>query len=205
VTRIPGWPAYLDVLKASGLWNADDPESQARLSREWQTLFDQQYARDEAPVVDALRGLGLQVGSIWDYVNGLPVPDAALPVLFEHLFLPYPTTVLAGIARSLADRRLRPEWPRIFTLFKETTDARLKGALAMAIAYSARPEDFDVIADLLRNPDHGGSRAMFLDYLRRSRDPRVPSLLGELLKDAQIRAGVEDVLRLIARRKKRQY
>src|SRR5262252_3641971 len=64
----------------------------------------------EAPVILALRDVGVEVDSVWDLVNtSRPYPEA-IAVLVDQVRKPYPDKVSEGIGRALAVPEARDYW-----------------------------------------------------------------------------------------------
>src|SRR5262245_23196466 len=58
-------------------------------------------AADEASVIADLAAAGAFVSSVYDFVNGGPAPDIALPVLVRHLGVAHQDRIREGIIRAL--------------------------------------------------------------------------------------------------------
>ena len=180
-----------------------DPAFVARklASDEARRLADEQYARDEAPVVADLHAAGVQVRSVWDMVNSKASFAAAMPILLEHLRRPYPVAVREGIARAMGEPAARFAWPELKSMFEQEQNQRVKDGLAVALANSAGPDEFEDLLGLVGNRDLGPARVLLLSAIDRSRDPRVQNVLEELKADEAIRPGVMDLLKKRSRRK----
>lgn len=175
---------YLEARKAK------DEELQKRKA-EW--------AVAEAPLVDALRSMGLDVHSAWDLVNTTEPYPEAIPVLFEHLRRPYPERVVEGILRALAVTESRPWWSELRNFF-EAAPAQATSGLrwAAGCALGAAAND-GVISDVLRlasDPKFGFDRATLLPALARSDDARAKMLLHELRDDPVLAKEVKKLRRV---------
>ena len=51
----------------------------------------------EEPIVNALRSVGIRVGSVWDLVNERYTEPRVIPILVEQLRLPYPYRIREGL------------------------------------------------------------------------------------------------------------
>jgi hypothetical protein len=79
-----------------------DPEFVARQREQEQTRLrkEAEFQKAEAPLVNALKEVGVSVESVWDLVNTAAPYPKAVPSLLEHLQRPYPERVREGIARA---------------------------------------------------------------------------------------------------------
>jgi hypothetical protein len=70
---------------------------------------NEELRQAEAPLVQALAEVGLDVKSVWDLVNRATrhYPEA-VPLLLGHLQRPYPDAIREGIARALTVAEARP-------------------------------------------------------------------------------------------------
>jgi hypothetical protein len=87
-------------------WKGDDdipgpPVSDWDAERRKRVADEQQAA---APIVDALRDLGIPLDSIWDLANLRVYYPAALPILTAALDHEYPEGVTVSILRALTGR-----------------------------------------------------------------------------------------------------
>jgi aminopeptidase N len=135
----------------------------------------------EAPLIEDLRRVGIDVDSAWDLVNRSTPYPSALPILVAHLERGYPPRVREGIARALAVRDARFAWGTLVRLYREEeagTDA--KAGLAVALAAAADGDVLDEVIALARDSRHGQSRVLLLAALRRL---RAQAALQELADD----------------------
>lgn len=181
------------LLKAEGRYEqmkAAQRESQGEIERK-----AAEWRRAEAPLVEDLRRAGFEVESAWDLVNiSTPYP-AALSILLDHLWRPYPDRVREGIARALAVRDAKFGWDTLIRLYREEragTDA--KDGLAVALAGSADEEVIDDLVELARDPAHGDSRLLLLRALARLRDQRAHAALRALAGDPALTEEAERLL-----------
>ena len=188
--------------EATARLNAN-PEYVARRAR--QEKIRQRSAAEnrlaEAPLVEALRSVGLEVASVWDLVNtSVPYPRA-LPVLLEHLQRSYPAVVRDGIARALAVRDAKSGWRVLLESYRRETEKRPKSGLAAAIAAAADDEVIGDVIALAHDRRQGSSRLLLLSALSRSQDPRAGKALMELRADPELQKEIQVILRRLARRK----
>ncbi|NJS40752.1 MAG: hypothetical protein HC783_19110 [Rhodobacteraceae bacterium] len=196
--RVPGWPEYLEQLKATGRWKGDDPAIRELLVREWRALADEQYASDEAPIVAEVQAAGVAIKSVWDMVSRKESFPGAMPVLCKHLKLDYPPKVREGIARAMSDGAARPYWDELVRLYKRETDENVRDALAVALCGAAGPEQFDELISLSLDPANGKSRVVLIWALER----RIPvqqaePVLATLEKDPTTKVQAEASLKFV--------
>jgi HEAT repeat protein len=154
------------------------------------------WRQAETPLVEELRGAGLDVEWSWDLVNtSKPYPEA-LPILLEHLQRSYPDRVREGIARALAVRDAQFAWPTLTRLYREEdAGTNAKDGLAVAIAATSHDEVIDELISLAGDTQHGESRLLLLRALKRSRNPRARTALEELEADPELEKEVRRLLR----------
>jgi len=79
-----------------------------------------------------LREVGLDVKSVWDLINAPARYEQAIPVLLQHLRLPYSDRIREGIARALAVPDARHAWPTLVAEFKNAPMGKENGILLCA-------------------------------------------------------------------------
>lgn len=173
-----------------------DPEyvARRRAQRERVQQREAELKAVEAPLVEDLRAVGIDVEWSWDLVNrAAPYPEA-LPVLLQHLERSYPDPVREGIARALAVPDARFAWDTLLRLFRqEPPGTRAKDGLAVALAAVADDEVVDQVGALLRDVRHGESRVFLVGALGRSKTPEARVVLAELQDDPQLRTEIRRV------------
>lgn len=108
-----------------------------------QDLLDKMYffEKEEEPLVNDLKTIGIYVESVWDLVNNRPHPhlknvfvgqyDIAYPILVKHLDYDYHPRVKEGIIRALTEKNAaKVAKDKILDLFNKETDKNLKWVLA---------------------------------------------------------------------------
>ena len=173
-----------------------DPAFQARQQERDRKHEETERAlrQAEAPLVQALSKVGVQVESVWDLANTKVSYPQAAPVLLDHIERAYPDAVRAGIARALAVSGSRAEWGVLTGLYRKERGRRTKEGLAVAIASNATD---DVIGDVIafaRDRTHGTSRVLLLEALERSADPRSLSALKEMGNDLELQKEIKTIL-----------
>jgi hypothetical protein len=86
-----------------------DPLYRARMEKRERErlLVNARLRRQEQPLLTALSRVGVTVESVWDLVNTSEAYPEAIPVLVQHLWLPYDLRIKEGIARALTVRQTR--------------------------------------------------------------------------------------------------
>ena len=128
---------------------------------------------------------------------------AAAPILLSWLPRIESETIKDVIARSLtgepearrlgAARVLVDEFPRL-------ADQQTKWAYGNALSTLADESVADDLIALLRDREHGTGRQMLCDALKRTRDPRAPDVLIELIDDDDVAGHAILALRLYGRK-----
>lgn len=113
----------------------------------------------------------------------------AVPVLLRWLPQIESATIKDAIARSLTGE---PEARRLGAArvlvdeFRQLDDELAKWAFGNALATLADESVADDLIALLRETKHGTGRQMLCDALKRTKDPRTPGVLIELLADDDV-------------------
>lgn len=147
--------------------------------------MEEESRRAQAPLIEELRAVGVEVDSAWELVNTSTPYPAALPILLEHLQRPYPDRVREGIARALAVRGAKFGWERLVRLYREEpagTDA--KDGLAVALAAASDDDVVDEVISLAEDVEHGESRLLLLRRLKRSRSAEARAALERFADDS---------------------
>lgn len=124
----------------------------------------------------------------------------SLPVLLDQLQRPYPDEVREGIARAIAVPEAKFAWPVLVRLYRHEQEKRSKDALAVALGNIADDDTTDELISLAKDAQHGESRVLLLDALKRSRAPGARRALMELGSDPQLYKEVQRILRAKHRR-----
>jgi hypothetical protein len=147
---------------------------------------------DAAPLVAALANVGFGVGSVWDLVNSPDPYKDAIPVLLEHLKVPYLDRTRDGIARALAVPDARGAWTELVELFRaeptlnESGKSETKRGLAVALAATATDGTIEELIALAKDKTHGSSRLLLLRALRRSKLPSAKQAIEALAADPDL-------------------
>jgi hypothetical protein len=153
-----------------------------------QKVMDEELKSAE-PIVKALNVAGVPVRSLWDLdkidKNYL---SFALPVLCDHLVKPYPESVLGGIVNYFNVPEGREYWDFLVEQYQKRPNLpdyfnSAKDRLAATLAMLATDKELDQIIDLIRDPNNGGSRLLFLLALKKSRQLKAKVVIEELQAD----------------------
>ena len=161
------------------------------------------WARAEAPLVEELQALGVEVSSVWDLVNTSNSYDQALPLLSSHLRRDYPDRVLEGIARALAVPASRELWAELLDVFLRWDDATAlgaKGGLGAALSVAADDSVIDDVIALVRDEKQGDNRIFLLSVLARSKRPEARKVLEESTDDPSLRPEAQRLLKRLEKR-----
>ena len=152
---------------------------------------------NEAPLVAALRAVGVKVESVWDLVNTHATYSVAIPVLLEHLQRDYMGEIREGIARALAVPEAAWAWDVLFGAFQQEPAGgrpNVKFALACALSGASSDDVIDRIIALVRDPSVGENRLALLNALGRSRLPRARQTLEDMRDDPQLKREIRIIL-----------
>lgn len=184
----------MQQLAADPEWVARHAEAERQLAATSENL-----RRDEAPLVEALNGVGLQVSSIWDLVNTSISYPKAIPVLVTHLDRLYASRNLEGIARALAVREARTlAWDKVWALATSLlvgTNQQLQDSLIAALCGMATSDDLPKMISLINDRRLGASRVLIVGNLMRSRRPEAREALLKLQNDPDLRKEIASRLK----------
>jgi hypothetical protein len=178
---------HMALLHQDPEWVARKAERDARLKE-----AQEQFRREEAPLLMDLKNVGIDVDSVWDFVNTADKYPAAIPVLLRHVTLPYHERIKEGIVRALTVNYAGPDVLCVLIRqFRNETDDRansLKWVLGNAISEVATPADADTIVGLATDPSHGEARDMITQRLPRvvKDKARLREILQKLMLDKQV-------------------
>jgi HEAT repeat protein len=138
-----------------------DPEF-VRRSQEQALEFSvrkKRSAEAERPVVRALNDAGIAVNSLSDLVNTKRRYPTAIPVLLDHLVLPYPYPTRESIARALTTREAADGYRVLLDPLKAVAvlidllhDDQVAGHAVMALGKLKTREGREQIEHLLDHP-----------------------------------------------------
>jgi hypothetical protein len=185
-----GWitaAEHMAQLRQNPEWMARHAAHEAaRMRRE------QELQREEENLLYDLRSVGIEVDSVWDFVNTANTYPAAIPILLRHLTLPYGKRTKEGIVRALtvdyAGREVLDELIKQFGEQVDDSANSLKWVLGNAISQVARPADAETVISLAIDPRHGEARDMITQRLPRvvKDKTRLRAILQHLLGDKQM-------------------
>jgi len=180
-------------LMAEGKW--DEYAARKREQEETRRRKLEEMARVEAPILQALAGIGIEVKALWQLVNRATEHDAELvPLLLDQFRQPYPDKAREWIAYSLGRPEARRYWDVLLGLYRDEREEHAKDGLAVAIARVATKAHIDDVIGLARDQRNGESRILLLSALARSRNLRVQQTLVDLGKDPQLQKEVQAIL-----------
>lgn len=136
----------------------------------------------EQPIVEDLRGLGLDLDSVWDLYK---IPDSrphAIPILLKHLNLDYPGRVLFGIGQGLNHESARAWWSDLRQMMLTTERDEVRDRLAVALANCATRDHYEDLLAFIRDDSLGEYRIYFLRPINR---------IGNRMNAGQGRAVIE--------------
>jgi hypothetical protein len=178
---------HMALLQKDPVWVARNAERKARLKQRLE-----QFRREQEKLLADLRDVGIQVQSVWDFVNTADKYPAAIPVLLRHLVVPYSKRIKEGIVRALTVDYAGPDVLReLIKQFQEQSDDSansLKWVLGNAISEAATPADAETMIGLATDPAHGEARDMITQRLPRvvKDKARLREILQHLTGDKQM-------------------
>lgn len=160
-------------------------------------------ATAEVPLVEALRGVGAEVDSVWDLVNAKGVYLPAIPVLVEHIKRDYPHQITEGIARALATRHAWPYWDLLLEVYKTAHHSGPRQGAACAVAAAATEANIRALMEVIGDEAYGSSRVLLMAPLARIGDDKeVVPLLETLAEHPVVGREASKILkRRLARRR----
>jgi HEAT repeat protein len=151
--------------------------------------------RDEAPLLADLRAAGFAIDSPWELMSrGEPQP-AAIPILVDHFQRPYPGQTRELIARTIGLLQASPTWDTLVRFYRSEQDPKAREGLAAALADLSDPSRLDELIELVRDRQHGPSRAFLLTPLRRSQQPKARETIDALVDDPDLKLEVARILK----------
>jgi len=157
---------------------------------------------EEEPILADLRRVGWNVESVWDLVNTSTRYAEAIPILLQHLMLPYSDRTREGIARVLAvpEPEVRKAWPILAEEYRkaptgwgiiapgDTKEYRLgaKDGLACALKVAVTDESLPELIALAKDRTQGESRLLLLRALRKSKNPLAKQAIEDLASDPDL-------------------
>jgi len=186
------------LLKAEGRY--EEVQAVHRRQEEERERHAAELRQAEAPLVKELRKVGLQVESVWDFVNTREPYPEAIPILMEQLegdYPPeYPAKIRSGIARALAVPVLASEdWHVLLRCYRLEPDPQVRFALSLALQVNARREHYPQLLELVRDPSVGQDRVVFAEALYRFPSDEVTSLLKSLTSDPELGENIQRILK----------
>jgi HEAT repeat protein len=158
------------------------------------------------PMLEELTRAGVEVADFGLFTSLRPVSfdfARAAPILVKWLPKMDSPAVVESIARSLrGEREATGEGARqLIAAYRRMPDSEsgARWAIADALSTLVGPADADDVITLLRNRVSGVARQMLCDALTRTRDPRAPDVLIELIDDDEVNGHAILALRRLGR------
>ncbi|AZR24991.1 hypothetical protein [Xanthomonas vasicola] len=174
-------------LKAEGKW--DDYLAMRAAKEDARQKSIEEYVKNSAPVVAALRRAGVNVNSIEELGGNGEYDPRAVPVLLEHVSFDYPNRVREVILRRLATPYARKYWGQLVEIFEKNTLSlapEIRYVAALALSGAADDTVLDDVIRLLDDKSLGLDRAPLLIALIRSKSPKAKMKLLELRDDPDL-------------------
>jgi hypothetical protein len=156
-------------------------------------------------LIEQLSAVGVTVRDIWDLVNTRQRYDPAIPILIDWLIElddrapplgqdelrePIVRALTVPAARPLAAPVLIHQFRRV----QDPTGTGIRWAIGNALKVTADDTVIDDLINIVQNQSYGRARQMIVEGLGRSRDPRVPNVLIDLLDDPDVVAHAIEAL-----------
>lgn len=143
--------------------------------------------KDEMPLINDLRKVGVNVSSAWDLVNTPKSYKKAIPVLIENLSKPYHSKNKEGIVRALAVKEAvgGTACKAVLNEYHNTPeeDHFLRWAFGNTMTVIITEECIDDVIEIVLNESNGESRQQFVAALGKLKSPRAKEPLQQLLND----------------------
>ncbi|HEY9344136.1 MAG TPA: hypothetical protein VIQ53_02440 [Inquilinus sp.] len=169
-----------------------DPEWVARRA-ERDRLHEERTAalrENEAPLIAALRNVGVDVRSAWLLSDKHPNYRSAIPLLLDHIDREYDDRIREGIVRALGYSEARQlAWDNVLVALRRLRsrpESGFRDGLMAALAGMARSADLSKLIELVADPALGQSRLLLIPKLSRSRHPEALAILEKLKDDPDL-------------------
>ena len=156
-----------------------------KYSRENMERREARHAQAEAPCLDELRRIGMDVESVWDIPRDETIPPASFDLIIRALeHTPrHPQVMRLGLANALANRSASDQLDRVLALLARENDELVRDALAGA----ASPHQAARLLEACADVSLGACRAMFVPRLVRFRRDYIRQALHDLAKDPALK------------------
>jgi len=122
----------------------------------------------QRPILEDLARHGVEVSSVWDFVNTSEPYHEALPVLMDHFERGgYPSGVMEGLGRALAVGPSIRWWSQLKERYLHPRNEGERIGATVALAACATKEQFDELVELLKLDVGDEQRILFLRPIRR--------------------------------------
>lgn len=157
--------------------------------------------QEQVPLLTELKAVGLKINSVSDLINMRATYEQAIPVLLNHLVMPYSDVTKETIARALSIPlpAVHGAWQVLVREYSnapigwgikgpgDSTEFRLgaKDGLACALSVAVTDETLPELIALAKDPANGDSRVLLLSALkvRRTNNPLAKQAIDELARD----------------------
>lgn len=147
--------------------------------------MEDESRRAQAPLVEELRAVGVEVDSAWDLVNSSTPYPLALPVLIKHFERGgYPDRVMESLGRALAVKPAIEFWARLKDRYLNARGAGEEDGAAVALAACATAAQLDELVEFLSVAERGESRIYFLRPIKKLGGAQGRAVLESLKGDA---------------------
>jgi hypothetical protein len=156
---------------------AAEKERRLREDPDYRALVEQAEAERAAqaeqrrlavqPVLDDLRSLGVEIGSLWDLYKQPEVHDEAMPVLLSHLQRDYSERTLDDVGNALPSKPAAKWWDDLADLYITTASEAVRDRLAAALSACARQKHYQDLLGFVADRSLGASRVYFLRPINR--------------------------------------
>lgn len=144
------------------------------------------------PLADEVREVGIEIKSVWDFVNSDEKYPEAIPVLIKHLSRPYHRAIKEGIVRALAvkaakglaNKAVIEEYQRLPREDLERPWIRdFRWAFGNTMSVIVTKDDLDELIKIVTDESNGESRTGFIEALAKIKSPKVIEVLHQLEND----------------------
>ena len=149
-------------------------------------MLDEKFLdKDERPLVKELQAAGFKVHSAWDFVNTSKGYVDAIPILIRHLSKPYHPRNKEGIVRALAVREAKGIACKALLeeyLKASKDDFHYRWTFGNTMERVITKEYISEVLEIVKNPDNGDSRHMFIRALGKLKAQDAKKTLEKLVK-----------------------
>lgn len=135
---------------------------------------------------DEVLETGIEITSVWDFVNTADKYPEAIPVLIKHLSCQYDHRTKEGIVRALAVKEAKRLANK--AIIEEYHKARnedhhYRWAFGNTMSVIVTKDDLDELIKIVTDESNGESRTGFIEALAKIKSPKVIEVLHQLEND----------------------